>query len=204
MGADFIEWAKSSPKSLTGIDLTPRAVEHTKKRLAIYGFQANVEVADAENLPYSDNSFDLVYSWGVLHHSPDTSKAIKEVYRVLRPNGVARIMLYHKYSLIGYLLWIRYGLLEGKLFRKLDEIYARHLESPGTKAYTLSQVKLIFADFSELNVHSQLSFGELLQGSVGQRHQGLLLKIAKKLWPRALIKIIFKNHGGQLLIEAKK
>ena len=107
MGADHLEWAKSKPKSLTGIDLTPRAVEHTKKKLALYHLKSELKVADAEKLPFADNSFDLIYSWGVLHHSPDTPKSVDEVFRVLRPGGIAKIMIYHKYSLIGYMLWVR-------------------------------------------------------------------------------------------------
>ncbi len=104
MGSDHIEWAKSKPRSLSGIDLTPRAIEHTRKRLSIYGFESAIREGDAEHLPFDDNSFDLVYSWGVLHHSPNTLAGINEVYRVLRPGGTARIMIYHKYSLIGYIV----------------------------------------------------------------------------------------------------
>ncbi|MGC4007143.1 MAG: class I SAM-dependent methyltransferase [Pirellulales bacterium] len=139
MGADHVEWAKSAPRSLTGVDLTPRAVEHAKKRLAVYGLSSDVRTADAEALPFAENSFDIVYSWGVLHHSPNTSQAIREVHRVLRPGGEARIMIYHKYALTGYMLWARYGLFKGRPGRSLDDIYAAHLESPGTKAYTLDE-----------------------------------------------------------------
>ena len=204
MGADHLEWAKSSPKSLAGIDLTPSAVQHTKDRLAIYGMESKVEMADAENLPYDDDSFDLVYSWGVLHHSPDTPKAIDGVFRVLRRGGVARIMIYHKYSITGYMLWLRYGLMRGRPFRSLDDIYGHHLESPGTKAYTVEQTQRMFANFSEVKIKPQLSFGDLLQGEVGQRHRGAMLTVAKKLWPHWLIKTIFKNHGLYLLITARK
>ena len=95
MGADHLEWARSSPRSLTGIDLTDRAIQFTQERLGFYSLYSDLRVADAENLPFSDNSFDIVYSYGVLHHSPDTAQAIREVHRVLRPGGSARIMIYH-------------------------------------------------------------------------------------------------------------
>jgi ubiquinone/menaquinone biosynthesis C-methylase UbiE len=204
MGADHIEWAKSQPRSLTGIDLTPRAVEHTKKRLDIFGLNSAVRVGDAENLPFDDGSFDLVYSWGVLHHSPNTPVAVDEVFRVLRAKGTARIMIYHKYSLTGYMLWARYGLLTGRPFRSLSEIYANHLESPGTKAYSTGEARAMFGKFSQVSIRSQLGFGDLLQGAVGQRHKGTLLTVAKNLWPRWLLKRIVKNHGLALLIEATK
>ncbi|MEQ1847689.1 MAG: class I SAM-dependent methyltransferase, partial [Nitrospira sp.] len=125
MGGDHVEWAKSKPRSLSGIDLTPRSAEHTQKRLSLYGLTSDVRVGDAEALPYSDCSFDLVYSYGVLHHSPNTPMAIREVYRVLRPGGTARIMIYHKYSLTGYMLWCKYALLTGKIHLSLEDIY-RH------------------------------------------------------------------------------
>ena len=204
MGTDHSQWAKSKPKSLAGIDLTPRAIEHTKKRFALLGLKSELKQADAEQLSFEDNSFDLVYSWGVLHHSPNTPQAIKEVFRVLRPGGITRIMVYHKYSLTGYMLWLRYGLLRGRPFTSLNDIYFNYLESAGTKAYTVAEAKKMFALYSQVSVKVQLSFGDLLEGAVGQRHGGILLSIVKKLWPRKLLKVFFKNHGLMLLIEAKK
>lgn len=204
MGADHVEWAKSNPRSLTGVDLTPKAIEHAKTRLAIYGLVSDLKVADAEKLPFEDNSFDLIYSYGVLHHSPNTPQAINEVLRVLRPGGTTRIMIYHRYALTGYMLWARYGLLAGRPFRSLDDIYSKHLESPGTKAYSIEETQTIFAKFSRADMSIKLSFGDLLEGAVGQRHKGILLSMAKKLWPRAFIKKVLNTHGLLLLIEAKK
>lgn len=204
MGADHVEWAKSNPRSLTGVDLTPKAIEHAKNRLAIYELASDLKVADAEKLPFEDNSFDLIYSYGVLHHSPNTQQTINEVFRVLRPGGTARIMIYHRYALTGYMLWARYGLLTGRPFRSLDDIYSKHLESPGTKAYSIEETRTMFAKFSRADMTVKLSFGDLLEGAVGQRHKGILLRMAKKLWPRALIKKVLSKHGLLLLIEAKK
>jgi ubiquinone/menaquinone biosynthesis C-methylase UbiE len=201
MGADHLEWAKASPRSLTGIDLTPRAIEHTRARIDAYGLQSTLECADAEHLPFADNSFDIVYSWGVLHHSPDTPRAITEVLRVLRPGGVGRIMIYHYWSITGYLLWLRYGLFAG---RSLTDVYAKYLESPGTKAYTIDEAKHMFRDFTAVSARSQLSFGDLLQGAVGQRHESSLLRVAKRIWPRPLIRRAFARHGLMLLVEARK
>lgn len=62
-----------------------------------------------------------------------------EVHRVLRPGGSARIMIYHKYSPVGYMLWLRYGVLQGRPFRSLSDIYCHHLESRGAKAFTIDE-----------------------------------------------------------------
>lgn len=204
MGADHIEWARSKPHSLTGIDLTTKSIEHTQKRLGLFNFESSIEVGDAENLKFEKNSFDIVYSYGVLHHSPNTPEAFKEAYRVLRPNGIGRFMIYHTKSLTGYMLWLRYGLCSGRPTRSLRDIYAEHLESPGTKAYSVSEAKELCSMYSEVTVKIQLSLGDLLEGEVGQRHKGFLLTVAKKVWPRWLIRRLFQNHGLFLLIEAKK
>ena len=204
MGADHLEWAKSVPRSLTGLDLTTRAIGHTRRRLHEFGYDSRLRVGDAENLPFKDGSFDLVYSWGVLHHSPDTAKAIREVHRVLRPRGIARLMIYHKYSLVGYQLWARYALLTGRPGRSLTDIYASYLESPGTKAFTREEALAMCSEFKVVSVTSRLSFGDLLQGAAGQRHRSVLLSMAKHLWPRWFIQRVLPTHGLMLLIEAVK
>ena len=204
MGADHFEWAKAAPRTLSGIDLTPRGVEYTRARLASASHISDLRVADAEALPYPDASFDLVYSWGVLHHSPDTPRAIQEVYRVLRPGGRARVMIYHKYSFVGYMLWLRYALLAGRPTRSLADVYACHLESPGTKAYTVDEARAMFAAFKQVEARSELAFGDLLEGAVGQRHRGVLLSAAKALWPRWLFRRVLPRHGLMLLVEAVK
>ncbi len=188
MGADHLEWARSRLRSLAGLDLTERAVEHTSRRLALAGLRSDLRVGDAEHLPFPDASFDLVYSWGELHHSPDTARAVREVRRVLRPGGIARVMIYHKWSAVGLMLWTRYGLLA--------------LESPGTKAYTVNEARALFSDFRRVEARSQLSFGDLLEGKVGQRHRGPALTLARKAWPRRLLKTIASSYGLALLAEA--
>src|SRR5262249_20886107 len=132
MGADHLEWARVSPRRLVGIDLTNRAIRLTQARLRGHGFTPRLTTADAERLPFPDRSFDLVYSWGVLHHSPDTPHAVAEVWRVLRPGGTARVMIYHKPSIVAALLWVRYALLQARPRRSIDDVLSEHLESPGT------------------------------------------------------------------------
>lgn len=89
LGADHQQFAEAGA-DLWGIDLTERAVEHTRQRLAAFGLSSHLAVGDAEHLDFPDESFDRVYSWGVLHHSPDTPKAIAEVWRVLKRGGGGR------------------------------------------------------------------------------------------------------------------
>lgn len=203
LGADHQKFAEAGAE-LVGCDLTERAVEHTRTRLRLFGLCSTLQQADAEELPYKDDSFDLVYSWGVLHHSPNTVRAVQEVHRVLKPGGEAKIMIYHRYSFVGYMLWLRYALLRLRPFTSLDEIYSNYLESPGTKAYSVAQAERLFAHFRSVEIETVLTHGDLLSSPAGQRHQGLLLRIARKVWPRALIRKFFPRHGLFMLIRANK
>ncbi len=80
-------------------DLTEWAVETTKARLAAFGLTADVAQGDGEALDLDDASFDLVFSWGVIHHSTDMDRALRELVRVLRPSGRLVVMVYHRRSL---------------------------------------------------------------------------------------------------------
>ncbi len=91
MGTDLLQFAKGGAHC-HAVDLTPRSVEITRHRFGLYGFKGLFAISDGERLPFRDNSFDVVYSNGVLHHTPDTAGAIKEVHRVLRPGGIAKVM----------------------------------------------------------------------------------------------------------------
>jgi len=97
LGTDGAQFAEAGA-DYTGVDLTDAAVELARTRFKLFGLSGDFRTADAENLDFADESFDLVYSHGVLHHTPDTGKAIQEVHRVLRRGGRAMVMLYHRNS----------------------------------------------------------------------------------------------------------
>lgn len=206
MGSDHSSIASESPKSLHGIDLTPRSIQKTKERFSLFQLKSDLTVDNAEDLSFDDNSFDAVYSWGTLHHSPNTKKCFDEVHRVLRPGGTAKIMIYYKYSSTGFILWLRYGLLSFRPLRSLDDIFANHLESPGTKAYSFKEARELTKNFSDVNFQVQVSHADTFEGEVGQRHQGFLLKIAKNFYPKKLVRFIGKYIpiGLFFLITIKK
>lgn len=76
-------------------------------------------------------------------------------------------MIYHKHSLVGYMLWLRYGLLTGRPLRPLSDIYANHLESPGTKAYTVDEARTLFRTIAEVRISTVLTHGDLLESNAG-------------------------------------
>lgn len=203
LGADHQMFAAAGAE-LYGIDLTERAVAHTSNRLGLFDLPSNLQVSDAEELPFEDESFDLVYSWGVLHHTPRTDQAVEEVHRVLKKGGEAKVMIYHKHSIVGWMLWLRYGLLGLKPLTPLSEIYSSYLESPGTKAYTVREARKLFGEFEVVRIETVLSHGDLLTSGAGQRHQGMLLNLAKRWWPRRIIRSLFAKNGLFMMITATK
>ncbi len=97
LGTDGAGFARAGAR-YTGVDLTEAAVGLARRRFELDGLPGEFRVADAERLDFADESFDLVYSHGVLHHTPDAAAAVREVHRVLVPGGRAVVMLYHRDS----------------------------------------------------------------------------------------------------------
>ncbi len=82
--------------TVSACDLTERAVEITRKRLELFGLQAEVRQGNAERLPYADQTFDHVNCQGVIHHTPNASACVNEFFRVLRPGGTLCVSVYYK------------------------------------------------------------------------------------------------------------
>jgi ubiquinone/menaquinone biosynthesis C-methylase UbiE len=202
-GTDFVNWVRHGAQA-QGVDLTLRGVELTRERLSLEGLHAEVRIADAERLPFADESFDIVYSYGVLHHSPDTAHAIREVERVLRPGGTALVMIYHVPSWVGFMLWTLHCAAKLRPWRSPRWAIYHYLESPGTKAYTKGEARRMFAGFREARVWTQLSHGDLLLMRPGEKYAGWLHRLLWRLYPRWLVRRTGNVFGTNLFIEAVK
>lgn len=158
MGTDLLQFARGGAHC-TGVDLTPRSLEISQLHFALYGMYADFLLADAEALPFADESFDVVYSNGVLHHTPDTERAVREVHRILRPGGVAKVMLYHRHSLYYWSeIILHRGLLRGQLLRghTPEQIMSRYVEyseheaRPLVKVYSRREARELFKPFRQV------------------------------------------------------
>jgi ubiquinone/menaquinone biosynthesis C-methylase UbiE len=200
MGADYLEWLKAGARA-TGVDLSPASLERARRRCDLAGYQSDLRVADAEHLPFPDNTFDVLYSYGVMHHSPDPAQCLREAWRVLKPGGHARIMLYHHPSLTGAMLWLCYGVFRGKSLRRA--VYD-HLESPGTKTYTQAEARSMMTAFENLSMRQVFSPGDLLLNRPSVRFQSPFYRLLWNLYPRKLARKLGRRWGLFLLISARK
>ncbi len=147
IGVDSIQLAKCG-FDVTAVDLTSEAIEIAKTFAARRDVSIDFRVANAEGLDFPDESFDVVYSFGVLHHTPHIDQAVREVRRVLKPGGTALIMLYAKYSLVNAI---------HRAFRLPYESRDGN-DSPVNYTFSERGVEHLFADFSRVSVTKDYPF----------------------------------------------
>lgn len=159
MGTDHAQYAKHGA-IVTDVDLSSGHLALAKENFALRGLQGTFVHQDAETLPFEDNTFDVVYSNGVIHHTPNTQQVVDEIYRVLKPGGKAIIMVYAENSLhywrnlVGWL-----GLAQGKIYNhSIGQIMSESVEisendaRPLVKVYTARRLRNMFNRFNGINI----------------------------------------------------
>lgn len=162
VGTDLSQFARHGAH-VTDLDLSAGHLAHARENFERRGLKGRFVHHDAESLPFPDNTFDLVYSNGVLHHTPNTTHVAAEIRRVLKPGGRIIIMMYAEWSshywreLVG-----RLG-LERDLLKRLSmgEIMSRYVEisqndaRPLVKVYTAARLKALFDGFENKVVYKR-------------------------------------------------
>jgi ubiquinone/menaquinone biosynthesis C-methylase UbiE len=186
---------------VTAVDLTPTAVAMTRRRLELNGLEAVVLEADAEQLPLADDSFDFVWSWGVIHHSEDTSQVIAEIARVLRPGGRVALMVYHRNSIT---FWLHYvflrGVLQGGLLHEgPDELANKWSDGVIARHYTRRTLHDAFAPcFDDIETSVMGQIGEAVPLPARAR------KYIAPLVPLSLRRALLRRVGWFLFITARR
>jgi ubiquinone/menaquinone biosynthesis C-methylase UbiE len=184
--------------SMVAIDLSREHLRQTARHLELEGLSTQPVYGDAENTAFQDASFDMVYAFGAIHHTPSPESAVKEMHRVLKPGGVALVALYHVNSLnfLGFLL--RHGILRGRLFKKrwpefLSEIeYRKDVGSaaPPVRLFSRRRARQLFAAFRYIEISTHhVEFPTL--------HQK---------WPvsRAVLERLGRAFGWYVVVRARK
>ncbi|MDO9488799.1 MAG: class I SAM-dependent methyltransferase [Sphingomonadaceae bacterium] len=176
--------------NVTAVDIADQSVALTKKRLAWKGLSADVRQANAEHLPFEDNSFDVVTSFGVLHHTPDTLQALREVHRVLKPGGITHLMFYHKNSFAYRLLFPLKRLLQSEWRGKTAQDQVNAVDgasNPLGQVFTRDELTAMLPGFTDFK------FG---QWELFFAHQ--------HRFPKPVRDWLSRNYGWFLYVKARK
>jgi ubiquinone/menaquinone biosynthesis C-methylase UbiE len=167
-GTDFVQWLRAGA-IVSGVDLTPEALDNVRHRIDVYQLPApeKIMVADAEHLPFAPDSFDLGYSFGVLHHTPDTLGALRELVRVVKPGGEIKVMLYNRHSAWAFNQWLKHALLKGRPWRSFGWVLWHFNESIGTKAYTRAELAQMLPSLGlrRIRVQTEITAADYLGSS---------------------------------------
>lgn len=199
MGTDLLQFARGGAKC-TGVDLTPRSVEISRHHFHLYGMPGDFMLADAERLPFPDDSFDVFYSNGVLHHTPDTEATIREAHRILKTGGIAKVMLYHRDSWCYWVeLMLRQGVVKGELFRGLSaaDIMSKYVEFNNSGARPLVKV------YSRLDAHRLFSMFSKVSVEIDQLIRPEVYFVGKII-PEWLFRLMRRSIGWNVIITAVK
>ena len=139
-GWESVAWAQAG-MNVSAVDLSKGALQLARKNFDYHELQADLREGNAEKLPFEENSFDIVASFGVLHQTESTQRAISEVWRVLKPGGEAVITLYYKYS---------WKILLSKFGRVNFEF--SHEDAPITRLYSRKDLRDLFSDFNDVYI----------------------------------------------------
>ena len=186
---------------MTACDLTKGATALTQRRVEVTELAASVIRSDAAGLPFADGSFDVVWSWGVIHHSPRMDRCIAEIARVLAPDGEARVMVYNRDS-IGY--WVNIILLKGLLLGRLGHMSPAELASAHSDGHVAA-----FSTRRGVAGAFRRWFDRVAVEVWGQRSEVLPLprpvrRVVLPMIPDVLVRAVLQRAGGFLFVIAKK
>lgn len=180
IGVDSIQLARCGFQ-VTGLDLTESAIEVARQFAAARGVDVDFGVGNGEQLEFEDGTFDAVYSFGVLHHTPAIESAVAEVRRVLKPGGTAYVMLYHKISFVNLVHWAL----------RLPYESPRHIKDhcPVVYTFTKKSAAQLFEGFADVEIHADYPF------TYGFRHLTFWV-------PELVRRILGRWLGWHLMIRA--
>lgn len=205
IGTDTISFARHGA-NVTAIELSEKSLEIARKRSEIFGFQNNIQFYQGNAEQLSDflpkEQYDLIYSFGVIHHSPHPDRIINQIRQYVHDNTIIKLMVYNRYS--WKVLWILSNYGKGK-FWKMKELIAQYSEaqegSPITYTYTKNEFKKLLED-NGFSVN-EIKIRHILPYSISE----YIKYKYKKVWyfryiPKFLFQFLERNFGWHLCVDA--
>lgn len=189
IGTAAINFAKNGA-DYTGIELSEESLNITKKRFEVYGQKGTLLHANAEELSnfLPEQKFDLIYSFGVIHHSPQPEKIVDQIKKYMDKNSILKIMVYSKNS------WKNFMIEE-----ELDQPEAQN-GCPIAFTYTHDEIMSLLKDFQILSLEQD----HIFPYQIDQYKKNIFIKTPWfESMPEDMFKILEKKLGWHTLITAK-
>jgi SAM-dependent methyltransferase len=189
IGTDAVNFARAGA-IYTAIELSSVSLDLVRKRFAAYGLNGHLLAGDAENLPdqLSGKKYDLVYSFGVLHHTPNPDIAVQSIRKVMHADSELRIMLYNKNSWKGAMIDAGFDQPEAQS------------GCPVAYTYDEDSVRSLLSGFSIIDIRTDHIFPYIVEEYVNYNY-------FKQPWFEAMSAEMFRalerRFGWHLLIRAK-
>jgi len=150
IGTDTISFARHGAQ-VTAVDLTEKSLEVARQRAKVFGLEKNIRFYQANAEQLSDSvpvePYDLIYSFGVIHHTPSPEKVVEQIRKYVTPQSTVKIMVYYRWS--WKVLWILFAYGKGQ-FWKLDRLIAEYSEAqtgcPVTYSYSRKSGRRLLED----------------------------------------------------------
>lgn len=186
--------------TLTSIDLSETSVEATRRRFELKGLPADVRQMDAENLAFDAQTFDFVWSWGVIHHSSRTARVVREIARVMKPDAECRVMVYNREGTPASIaLWKDHLLSGAFLTRTFEETLYRSTDGFSARYYVREQFEDLFRAFFE-NVTSELCGQDADVVPLPRRLRAVALQVLRE----SLLMAAQRRVGAFLFLTASR
>ena len=191
IGTDAVNFARAGA-NYTGIDLSLESIKLAKQRFEVFELNGEFFEANAEELndvfdPHE--KFDLIYSFGVIHHAPRPERVVAHLPKLLQDDGECRVMLYAKNSWKNMLIEANW-----------DQPEAQD-NCPQAVTYTKQEARELFKAFDNVHVEQDFIFSWNIEHYVKYEY-------VKQPWfeamPEELFKIMEKSLGWHLMITAKR
>lgn len=204
IGTDTINFARAGAK-VTALDLSDKSLELAKKRAEVYGLSESITFyqANAEELSsvVPVEPYDLVYSFGVIHHTPHPERVIEQIRHFVKPGSIIKIMIYHRYSWKA--LWILFVYGKGA-FWKLNELIAKYSEaqtgSPVTYAYSKKSIRKLLRGFEITDIFIDHIFPYKIKNYVQYKYKKVRYF---RYLPKPVFRRLEKHFGWHLCVTAK-
>lgn len=202
IGTDSIMFVKNGGK-LTAIDLSETSVELTKERFNVYNKKAKILVGDAEELStyVEPEVFDFIYSFGVIHHTPNPPSVLEEIKKFCNKDTRIRLMFYSKYSWKALEFYLQHGWKFKFNYKKTIQYFAEaQLNCPVAEVYSLEELKELFKDFEIVEIKKDHIFPYIISDYIkGKLKRRLIFRII----PKKIFKYLESKLGWHYLITLK-